>query len=144
MLLEGEAGIGKSRLVDEFAALLQREGEDIDFLYGSYPPGLAATAEGAFSMAYRARFGERGSGAWLPENQALVPAFDALLRGEAPPEGAQPLSKGSLQVCFAHATRALAAQRTTVILIDDLHFAPKKAARCSPRSPWRCLDIGCC
>jgi serine/threonine-protein kinase len=49
--IAGEAGIGKSRLVDELVAHLHADGEDIDFLFGSYPPGGAATAAGAFSTA---------------------------------------------------------------------------------------------
>jgi serine/threonine protein kinase len=46
VLVEGEAGVGKSRLVDEFVARLLQQGEDVNFLYGSYPPGGAATASG--------------------------------------------------------------------------------------------------
>ena len=53
LLVEGEAGIGKSRMVDEFVGALQRDGEDLHFLFGSYPPAGAATASGAFSTAYR-------------------------------------------------------------------------------------------
>jgi tetratricopeptide (TPR) repeat protein len=125
VLIEGEAGIGKSRLVDELVMRLERSGEDVNFLFGGYPPGGAATASGAFSTAYREQFGEQGSAEYLQETPLLVPAFDALLRGDATPDGAQPLKKGSLQTCFVHATRALAAERPTIVLIDDLHFAPE-------------------
>src|SRR6185369_7169072 len=52
-VIEGEAGVGKSRLVDEFVGRLAQSGEDVNFLYGSYPPGGAATASGAFSTAFR-------------------------------------------------------------------------------------------
>jgi tetratricopeptide (TPR) repeat protein len=126
LLVEGEAGIGKSRLVDEFVGLLQREGEDVDFLFGSYPPGGAATASGAFSTAYREQFGEAGSAGYLKLTPILVPAFDALLRGETTPSGVEPLTKDSLQTCFVNATHALAAERTAIVLIDDLHFAPSE------------------
>jgi tetratricopeptide (TPR) repeat protein len=130
LLVEGEAGIGKSRLVDEFAGLLAAAGEDFDFLHGSYPPGGAATASGAFSTAYREHFGARGSDAALraalPGTPLLVPAFAALLAGDAPPPGTEPLTKDSLQTVFVRATQSLAAVRPTVVLIDDLHFAPEE------------------
>jgi predicted ATPase len=126
-LVEGEAGIGKSRVVDELIGRLQRDGEDLNFLFGSYPPGGAATAAGAFSTAFREQFGADGSSAYLAQTPLLVPAFDALLSGDATPSGAEPLTKDSLQTCFVHALRGLAAERTTVLLIDDLHFAAEDA-----------------
>ena len=49
-----------------------------------------------------------------------------MLKGEAPPKGAEPLTKDSLQTVFVHATRGLAAERPTIVLIDDLHFAPEE------------------
>ncbi len=124
VLIEGEAGIGKSRLIDELIGRMQRDGEDINFLFGSYPPGGAATAAGGFSTAYREQFGEGGCADHLTATPVLVPAFDALLRGETTPKGEEPLTKNSLQTCFVNATRALGAERPTVVLIDDLHFAP--------------------
>ena len=130
LLIEGEAGIGKTRLVDEFVGRLRQDGEDLNFLFGSYPPGGAATAAGAFSTAYREHFGSRGLeetlGSYLTATPLLIPAFAALLRGEPPPTGAEPLTKDSLQTVFVHATRGLAAERPTVVLIDDLHFAPEE------------------
>ena len=127
VLIEGEAGIGKSRVVDELVARLRADGEDFDFLFGSYPPGGAASASGGFSSAYREHFGEAGSEEHLPQTPLLVPAFDAVLRGEPCPKGALELNGASLGTCFVHATRNLAASRTTVVLIDDLHFAPEEA-----------------
>jgi tetratricopeptide (TPR) repeat protein len=98
----------------------------VNFLYGSYPPGGAATASGAFVTAYREQLGddEAAVRAALPETPLLVPAFAALLRGDAAPENAEKLTKDSLQTVFVHATRSFAATRTTIVLIDDLHFAP--------------------
>jgi tetratricopeptide (TPR) repeat protein len=125
LLLEGEAGIGKTRLIDEFVGRLQEAGEDVNFLFGSYPPGGAATAAGAFTTAYREELGPEGAAAYLAESPILAPAFDALLRGETAPPGEQPLSTDSLHACFVQVTRALAAESPAVVLIDDLHFAPR-------------------
>jgi serine/threonine protein kinase/tetratricopeptide (TPR) repeat protein len=128
VLLEGEAGIGKSRLVDEFVGQLAQSGEDVNFVFGSYPPGGAATASGAFSKAYREHLGddEAAVRAALPQTPLLVPAFAALLRGDVAPQGAEALTKDSLHTLFIHATRSLAAARPTIVLIDDLHFAPEE------------------
>ncbi len=126
VLVAGEAGIGKSRLVDEFVGQLAQSGEDVNYLFGGYPPGGAATASGAFSTAYREHLGDDEGAVReaLPQTPLLVPAFAALLRGDAAPAGSEALTKDSVQTVFVHATRQFAAQRPTVVLIDDLHFAP--------------------
>jgi len=129
LLIDGEAGIGKTRLVDEFVGRLRQQGEDVNFLFGSYPPGGAATAAGAFSTAYREHFGAEALGetlrGYLADTPLLVPAFAALLKGDAVPTGAEPLTRESLQTVFVRATHGLAAERPTIVLIDDLHFAPE-------------------
>jgi len=127
VLVAGEAGIGKSRLVDELCTRLEQEKIDFHFLYGSYPPGGAATASGAFSTAYREQLGDSGSAPYLARTPGLIPAFDALLRGEPHPTGVEPLTKETLQTCFVLTTRGLASERPLVVLIEDLHFAPDEA-----------------
>ena len=110
LLVEGEAGIGKTRLVDEFVGRLQQAGEDLHFLFGSYPPGGAATAAGAFSTAYREHFGEEELEETLAGVPRRHPAARAGVRGAASGRrgarpGAEPLTKDSLQTVFVHATR---------------------------------------
>ncbi len=77
VLIEGEAGIGKSRLIDEFVGLLHQQGHDFNFLFGGNAPGGAATASGAFTTAYREQFGDEGLAttlaAYLPQTPILVP-----------------------------------------------------------------------
>jgi serine/threonine protein kinase/tetratricopeptide (TPR) repeat protein len=125
VLVEGEAGIGKSRLVDEFVARLRHEGEDPDFLFGSYPPGGSVSGADAFATAFREHLGDDESAVReaIPQTPLLVPAFHALLHGRVAPPGAEPLTKDSLATVFVHATRTFAAARPTIVLIDDLHFA---------------------
>ncbi len=130
VLVEGEAGVGKTRLVDEFVAQLVDEGRDVNFLFGAYPPGGAATASSAVSAAFRDHLGaenlDKTLETYLPSTPVLIPAFAALLRGEPPPPEHERLTKDSLQTVFTQATRMLAAKRPTLILIDDLHFAPEE------------------
>jgi tetratricopeptide (TPR) repeat protein len=127
ILVQGEAGVGKSRLVDEFVATLHAEGAQIHALFGGWAPGGAATPNGAFSEAYREFFGDEDLEAALarrlPDAPALVPPFAALLRGEPPPAA---LTKDALQTAFARTTQALAEERPTVVVIEDLHLAPEE------------------
>ena len=62
--------------------------KEFHFLFGSYPPGGAATAAGAFSTAYREHFGQAGLETalrrHLPDMPGVAPAFAALLRGVRP------------------------------------------------------------
>ncbi len=128
VLIEGEAGIGKSRLVDELVRQLREEGEELHFLFGSYPPGGAATPLSAWSSAYLEHFGTEGLDEtlmrYLRVTPLLVPAFAALLRCEPPPPEVQSLTMDSLQAAFVNATRALSSEHPIIVLIDDLHFAP--------------------
>jgi tetratricopeptide (TPR) repeat protein len=130
VLLEGEAGIGKTRLTDEFVGRLRAEGEDVNFLLGSYAPGGASAASGAFLTAYREQFGAEGLEETLKDfltvTPGLIPAFAALLRGEPASEGKEPLTKDAIHTVFVHATQALSLERPTIVLIEDLHFAPEE------------------
>ncbi len=123
ILVEGEAGIGKTRLVDQFLRSLQ--GEEIHVLYGSYPPSGGL---GGLSEAILGKFGEselaQALTPYLTVTPSLIPAFAALLKHEAPPTGAEALHCYALHAVICHLMRALAAERPTVWVIDDLHFAP--------------------
>ncbi len=127
MLIEGEAGVGKTRLVDELIVRLRRTGEDLNFLFGGYTIEKATAASGAFSVAFREHFGEvelvDALESYLPQGSGIAPAFAALLRGAPAPDGQGHLTQESLQTAFAHVTLALAAERPTVVLIEDLHAA---------------------
>jgi len=129
ILIEGEAGIGKTRILDEFIDHLVREGEDFSFLFGDYPPGGAATVSGAWSTAYREHFGEERLEETLGKHLAQVPLlvdpFAALLRGGAPPPGTPPLTSETLPTAFLTVTRSLAANRPVIVAIEDLHFSPE-------------------
>ncbi|MHC4860484.1 MAG: serine/threonine-protein kinase, partial [Planctomycetota bacterium] len=122
LLLEGETGIGKSRLVDTF--LKDLEGEDVHVLYGSYPPsggmgGLSDAMVGKFGMATLAE----GLMPYLSVTPTLVPTFAALVKRETPPAGAEPIEGDAVHAVACHLMRALAAEKPLLWVVDDLHFA---------------------
>ena len=124
VLLEGEAGVGKTRLIDELTQRLEARGEDIEFLYGAYPPGGAAVATGPFVEAFGEQLRGETSVRYLVDAPTLAPAFDALLRGDLASGEASPLTPDAQKTAFVHVARSLAQRRPTVVAIDDLHFAP--------------------
>jgi tetratricopeptide (TPR) repeat protein len=122
LLIEGEAGLGKTRLVDAF--LDRIEERDTQMLYGSYPPtgGL-----GALSDAIVEKFGmgglEEGLRPYLTVTPDLVASFAAFARNEIPPEGAEPCAGDGVRALFCHLVRGLAAEGPVIWVVDDLHFA---------------------
>jgi len=130
VLLEGEAGVGKSRLIDEFLATLERDREDALVLYGSHGPG-AQSGRGAFAQSLVEHFGEarleQALGRHAAVTARLVPAFTAWLTGTTPPEGADALSPDAIHAVFCHVARSLARERPLIWIIEDLHFAAPDA-----------------
>jgi tetratricopeptide (TPR) repeat protein len=124
LLLEGEAGIGKSRLVD--ALVSELDGADAHVLYGSYPP---SGGMGGFSDAILTQFGRADLAEslkpYLTVTPTLVPAFTALVRREAPPEGAASLQGDALHAVCVHFMRALAEEKSLLWVVEDLHFADR-------------------
>jgi serine/threonine protein kinase/tetratricopeptide (TPR) repeat protein len=122
ILLEGEAGIGKTRLVDTF--LKELEGEEVHVLYGSYPP---SGGMGGLSDAITDHFGlqglEEALRPYLTVTPSLVPAFAALVRHENPPTGSEPIQGDALHAVMVHLMRGLAQEKPLVWVIDDLHFS---------------------
>ena len=133
VLVEGEAGIGKTRLVDAFTAEL----ENAHVLYGCYPPtggigGLADAILGKFGTAGL----ENAVRPYLPDTPSLVPAFAAQVRHETP-SGVVPLHGEALHAVCVQLMRRLAAERTTVWIVDDLQFAcPGRACPRSSSRTW--------
>jgi serine/threonine protein kinase/tetratricopeptide (TPR) repeat protein len=126
LLFEGEAGIGKTRLVDEFVRSLGDE--DCHVLYGSYPPSGGI---GGFSDAILDKFGEAGLAQalrpYLRITPTLVPAFAALIKHEAQPAGSERLGGDAMSTIACHLMHALAEEKPTLWILDDIHFAPTES-----------------
>ncbi len=121
-MLEGEPGVGKTRLVDAFLESVRES--DAHVLYGSFPP--AGGVDG-LSAAITDHFGAAGLEGqlrpYLTITPALVPGFAALLRKEPVPAGAESLAGDAVHAVFVHLARALAQERPLIWVADDLHFA---------------------
>jgi tetratricopeptide (TPR) repeat protein/tRNA A-37 threonylcarbamoyl transferase component Bud32 len=128
ILLEGEAGIGKTRLVDSFLKGLEGKGAHV--LYGSYPP---SGGMGGISDAITAHFGLVGlEGALAPYftvTPSLLPTFAALVKHESPPTGSEPIQGDALHAVMVNLMRGLAEEKPLVWVIDDLHFSSPDSRR---------------
>jgi tetratricopeptide (TPR) repeat protein len=126
--IEGEAGIGKTRLVDAFARSI--DGEDFHLLYGSYPPSGGA---GGLSDAITEKFGSANLVAalrpYLTVTPSLVPAFAAMVLHETPPEGSEPLRGEAIHAVFCHLAKALSVEKPVLWIVDELHFAPEDSRK---------------
>ncbi len=122
ILVEGEGGIGKSRLCDEFlrhigaprggATILRARGHE----RGPGTP-LAATAELALALV-TAPGASGASAAALAQLADLVPAIRDRF-----PSLPEPSSEGNLEDALAEVLTAVAAERPVVLYFDDLPLA---------------------
>jgi len=129
VLMEGEAGVGKSRILHDLIQDLEEE--EVLILCGAHAPGTPGSDVSALAGALIAHFGEAGldrrlSGL-LSGTPRLAPAFASLLRGEPAPAGARSLSAEAVQALFCDLARALSAEMPVVWIVEDLHYAPPSA-----------------
>ena len=128
VVLRGEGGLGKSRLIDAFADGL--EGQPIHMLYGSYPPG---GGRGGLSAAVFGALGDadvgRRLGALLGDTPDLVEPFAAFVQDLPPPGGQDPIDARTVRTLYVHLLKALSRERPTVWVVDDLQFAPREDLR---------------
>ncbi len=126
VLLEGEAGAGKTRLLDAFLREAGAGPEAPALLFGAWPPGGGAAGPDAFFGALREHFGderlERELERHLGAAPRLVPALLAAVRGLPVPAGTEPLTRDALRTSLGHVLRSLAARQPVVLALDDLHF----------------------
>ncbi|MFI8823575.1 ATP-binding protein [Streptomyces sp. NPDC053431] len=120
VLIEGEAGIGKSRLVGEAAAMLRAEG--LPVLTGFCQPLREPFPYGPVSDALTK------AGPWLPDG-GLADAVGALARllpglaDRLPPPPAETGGEQAERLRLLHGVRALlGALGPTALIIEDMHW----------------------
>jgi tetratricopeptide (TPR) repeat protein len=113
LLLHGEPGIGKTRLLDE---LLGRAATaDAHLLYGAFTPRGGVRA---FGDALASR---------LERTPDLAGAFAARVLGEPPPEGAPDLTRDAFAMMAGRTVRTLAEEKSLLLVLDDAQFADDTA-----------------
>lgn len=125
LLIEGEAGVGKSRLVEEFLRTVVRDGATV--LRGRGYDATAALPFAPVVEALRAALDAPGLAGtdpeWLTEAARLLPEirqrFPALSEPEPTPE---PTEAWRLYEGVAQVLASLAAERPAVISLDDLQW----------------------
>ena len=133
VVLEGEAGIGKTHLAEEFLAHARSTGADV--IAARCYEGEAALAYAPFITGLRAALGRPDAVSWidqvpthsLGEASRLLPELAELRPGVSPPPpldspGAQSrFFEGVRQVLLALATRG--ASSKGCLFLDDIHWA---------------------
>ena len=124
-LVEGEAGIGKSRLVEEFLRTVVRDGATV--LRGRGYEASVALPFAPIVDALRAALdapGLSGTGPeWLSEAARLVPELRQRFPAVAEPEPTpDPTDAWRLYEGVAQVLASLAAERPLVISVDDLQW----------------------
>jgi DNA-binding SARP family transcriptional activator len=149
VIVSGEPGIGKSRLVSELAVEAHAEGghvllgschEDVDEPFGPFIEAIVAEAGGVADDELQRRAGaDRDALARLAPELAprlVAAATEASTRGTDGPERAETLA------VIARWFRAGAASRPTLLVVEDLHWststtrdALRHVVRGGPRLP---------
>lgn len=119
VLVEGEAGIGKTRLLAAFAERVAGPGARV--LYGAIESNGSRGALGDALVRLLGADGLESALGRLSFPAPLAASFSAWLRRVPTPPGVEPLSREAASAAYVRALAALAADRPVVALVDDLH-----------------------
>jgi tetratricopeptide (TPR) repeat protein len=147
VVVEGEAGVGKSRLLDALAdAVVAAPADGVMLLRSASAPGDMSLGVTALGAALLGALGlpelRRQVNECLASRPRLASGFLAHVLAEPPPPGEAPLSLESLAAAVCALARALASRGALAWLVEDLHFASAESralvlalARMAPSHP---------
>src|SRR5713101_5305748 len=127
VLLEGEVGIGKTRLASEFLAWAETEGADV--LQGQAFEAGGQLPYRPLIEALRPRIERENapddllSDTWLAELARLLPELGDRYPDLPVPTGDKSVARNRLFEAVAHLGQALAARAPLVLFIDDVQWA---------------------
>ena len=132
VLVEGEAGIGKSRLIDDFLRTVVADGATV--LRGRGYDATTAVPFAPIVDALRSGLEAPGLAAtdseWLTEVARLLPEVRQRFPGLAEPEPTtDPADAWRLYEGVAQVAASLAAERTLVISLDDLQWCDEDSCK---------------
>ncbi len=125
VLIAGEAGVGKTRLVTEFASTATAAGARV-LVGGALELGAEGLPYAPFTAALRSLVRELGVDAvsrLVPDVGALAPCLPELGRPDR--NAGDPTARGPLFEAFLELVEGLAAQRRLVLVIEDLQWADR-------------------
>jgi len=123
-VLEGEAGCGKTRLADEFSRWAIGRGATVLRGHGYEPASGAAFGPVASALASALNAPGLGSTPpeWLAEVVRLVPDLRRRFPGVPAPTAAETGERSRLFEGVAQVLMALAAERPTIVCLDDVQW----------------------
>jgi tetratricopeptide (TPR) repeat protein len=130
LVVEGDTGIGKSRLLDEVVRRLEKITPRPTILYGSCPPegtGYAGIASAVVDYFGVGAIDSRLAG-FVAGPPALLAAFSTLLTGVGVAAG-QRMSDDTVQGLFAELADNIAKRRPVLWIVDNVQCASQETQR---------------